>query len=85
MWNKKTSNINLLKPIWFNPLIKNNEQWNWPFQSLIHHMGLGIQCILLDFRKSLGNKAQMLVKSQLQSLQCLLTENITNISLLIAI
>lgn len=36
-------------------------------------MDLGIQCILLDFHKSLGNKAQMLVKSQLPFLQCLLT------------
>lgn len=48
-------------------------------------MGLEIQCILLDFRKSLDNKAQMLVKSQLQFLRCLLTENITIISLLIII
>lgn len=48
-------------------------------------MGLGIQCIPLDFRKSLGNKAQMLVKSQLQFLQSLLTEEITIISLLIII
>lgn len=48
-------------------------------------MGLGIQCILLGFHKSLGNKAQMLVKSQLQFLQSLLTEDITIISLLITI
>lgn len=56
-----------------------------PFQSLIHHMGLGIQCILLDFHKSLGNKAQMLVENQLQFLQSLLTEDITIIYLLITI
>lgn len=48
-------------------------------------MGLGIQYILLDFHKSLGNKAQMLVKSQLQFLQSLLTEDSTIISLLITI
>lgn len=48
-------------------------------------MGLEIQCILLDFHKSLGNKAQMLVKSQLQSPQCLLKGNITIISLCIII
>lgn len=48
-------------------------------------MGLGIQYILLGFHKSLGNKAQMLVESQLQFLHCLLTENITIISLLIII
>lgn len=48
-------------------------------------MGLGIQCILLDFHKSLGNKAQMLVKSQFQFLQSLLTEDITIKSLLITI
>lgn len=48
-------------------------------------MGLGIQCILLDFHTSLGNKAQMLVKSQLRFHQCSLTENITIISLLIII
>lgn len=48
-------------------------------------MDLGIQCILLGFHKSLSNKAQTLVKSQLQFLQSLLTEDITIIYLLITI